>query len=152
MSWHLTQNLLCGTENQCHDSNVIQLVLNWSVLLDIHMHIYEHILIPYLISLTHLYHWLIQLDLNYQWEHLVKAWEIICEICVRLKLSLSDQSVSYNYRKYIHCQCRRKTFMVHQTFVWWALYILYKFAKFPIRHLGLAIGNVRRFSPTLHCK
>ena len=49
------------------------------------------------------------------------------------------------------CQCRRKTFMVHQTFVWWALYILYKFAKLPIRHLGLAIGNVRRFSPTLQC-
>ena len=42
--------------------------------------------------------------------------------------------------------------MVHQTFVWWALYILYKFVKFPIRHLGLAIGNircVRSFSPTL---
>ena len=46
-------------------------------------------------------------------------------------------------------QCRRKTFMVHQTFVWWALYLLYKFVKIPIRHLGLAIGNVRRFSPTL---
>ena len=49
-------------------------------------------------------------------------------------------------------QCRRKTFIVHQTFVWWALYIPYKFVKFPIRHLGLAIGNVRcvrRFSPTL---
>ena len=46
-------------------------------------------------------------------------------------------------------QCRRKTFMVHQTFVWWALYISYKFVKSPIRHLGLAIGNVRRFSPTL---
>ena len=49
-------------------------------------------------------------------------------------------------------QCRRKTFMVHQTFVWWALYIPYKFVKSPIRHLGLAIGNVRRvrrFSPSL---
>ena len=49
-------------------------------------------------------------------------------------------------------QCRRKTCMVHQTFVWWALYIPYKFVKSPIRHLGLAIGNVwcvRRFSPTL---
>ena len=40
--------------------------------------------------------------------------------------------------------------MVHQTFVWWALYIPYKFVKSNIRHLGLAIGNVRRFSPTLH--
>ena len=49
-------------------------------------------------------------------------------------------------------QCRRKTFMVHQTFVWWALYIPHKFVKSPIRHLGLAIGNVRRvrhFSSTL---
>ena len=46
-------------------------------------------------------------------------------------------------------QCRRKTFMVHQTFVWWALYIPYKFVKSPIRHLGLAIGNVQRFSPSL---
>ena len=49
-------------------------------------------------------------------------------------------------------QCRRKTSMVHQTFVWWALYILYEFEKFPIRHLGLAIGNVqcvRCFSSTL---
>ena len=46
-------------------------------------------------------------------------------------------------------QCRRKTFMVHQTFVWWALYIPYKFVKSPIRHLGLAIGNVWHFSPTL---
>ena len=44
--------------------------------------------------------------------------------------------------------CRRKTFMVHQTFVWWALYILHKFVKSPTRHLGLAIRNVwcvRRF-------
>ena len=45
-----------------------------------------------------------------------------------------------------------KTSIIHQTFVWWALYILYQFVKFPIRHLGLAIGNVQRvqrFSPTL---
>ena len=49
-------------------------------------------------------------------------------------------------------QCKRKTFMAHQTFVWWPLHILYKFVKFPIRHLGLAIGyvrHVRRFSPPL---
>ena len=56
---------------------------------------------------------------------------------------------------YSKCQCtesRRITFMVRQTFVWWVLYILYKFVKFPIRHLSLAIGNVRRFSPTLQCR
>ena len=50
-------------------------------------------------------------------------------------------------------QCRRKTFMVHQTFVWWALPILYKFVKSPNTHLGLAIENVhrvRRFLPTLY--
>ena len=45
--------------------------------------------------------------------------------------------------------CSRKTFMVHQIFVWWALYILFKFVKFLIRHLGLAFGNVRWFSWTL---
>ena len=49
-------------------------------------------------------------------------------------------------------QCSWKTFMVHQTFVQWALYILFKFVKSLIRHLGLAIGNVRHvrwFSWTL---
>ena len=49
-------------------------------------------------------------------------------------------------------QCTRKTFMIHQTFVRWALYILLKFVKSLIRHLGLAIGNVgcvRCFSWTL---
>ena len=39
--------------------------------------------------------------------------------------------------------CTRKTFMVHQTFVRWALCILFKFVKSLIRHLGLTIGNVR---------
>ena len=42
--------------------------------------------------------------------------------------------------------------MVHQTFVWWALYILFKIVKSLIRHSGLAIGNVRHvrwFSWTL---
>ena len=51
-------------------------------------------------------------------------------------------------------QCSWKTFMVHQTFVQWALYILFKFVKSLIRHLGLAIGNVRHvrwFSWTLLC-
>ena len=54
-------------------------------------------------------------------------------------------------------QCSWKTSMVHQTFVQWALYILLKFVKSLIRHLGLAIGNVRHvrwFSWTLYhaCK
>ena len=40
-------------------------------------------------------------------------------------------------------QCSRKTFMVHQPFVRWTLYILFKFVKSLIRKLGLAIGNVR---------
>ena len=49
-------------------------------------------------------------------------------------------------------QCSRKTFMVHLTIVRWALCILLKFIKSLIRHLALAIGNVRhvrRFSWTL---
>ena len=41
-------------------------------------------------------------------------------------------------------QHSRKTFMVHQIFVRWAWYILFKFVKSLIRHLGQAIGNVRR--------
>ena len=36
-------------------------------------------------------------------------------------------------------QCYRKTFMVHQTFVRWTLYILFKIVKSLIRHLGLAM-------------
>ena len=46
-------------------------------------------------------------------------------------------------------QCSRKTFMVHQTIVRWASYILLKFMKSLIGHLTLAVGNVRRFSWTL---
>ena len=51
----------------------------------------------------------------------------------------------YHWQKWCPCkrsrsqQCRRKTCMVHQTFVWWALCIPYKFVKSSIRHLGLAI-------------
>ena len=55
-------------------------------------------------------------------------------------------------KSWYRSQCTRKTFMIHQTFVRWALYILFKFVKFLIRHLGLAIGNdqcVRWFSWTL---
>ena len=47
-------------------------------------------------------------------------------------------------------QWRRKTFMVHHTFVWWALYILYKFVKSPIKHLVLAIRNAG-FLPANFC-
>ena len=39
--------------------------------------------------------------------------------------------------------------MVLQTFVWWTLYILYKFVKFSIRHLGPAIDMSDVFR--LHC-
>ena len=54
-----------------------------------------------------------------------------------------------------NAQCTRKTFMIHQTFVRWALYILFKFVKSLIGHLGLAIGNVwcvRWFSWTLNAE
>ena len=40
-------------------------------------------------------------------------------------------------------QCTWKTSMIHETFVRWALYIVFKFVKSLIRHLGLATGNVR---------
>ena len=46
-------------------------------------------------------------------------------------------------RVWISNQCTWKTFMIHQTFVWWALYIPFKIVKLLMRHLGLAIGNVR---------
>ena len=54
-----------------------------------------------------------------------------------------------SYYSHYKVQCTWKTFMIHQTFVWWALYTLLKFVKSLIRHLGLAIGNVRWFSWTL---
>ena len=43
----------------------------------------------------------------------------------------------------VMAQCTRKTFMIHQTFVRWAVYVLFKFVKSLITHLGLAIGYVR---------
>ena len=55
-----------------------------------------------------------------------------------------------NYYPYQHIS--RKTFIVYQTIVQWVLYILFRFVKSLIRHLGLAIGNVRHvwwFSWTL---
>ena len=59
-----------------------------------------------------------------------------------------------NWSSGCSCQCTRKTFMIHQTFVRWALCILFKFVKSLMGHLGLAIGNVRHvrwFSWTLSC-
>ena len=44
-----------------------------------------------------------------------------------------------------YLQCRRKTFMVHQTFVQWALYILFKFVKSLIRYLGPAINKKQKW-------
>ena len=79
---------------------------------------------------------------------------VICMDMALLQTHLTKshyETVPYSIQHLV-TQCRRKTFMVHQTFVWWAIYIPYKFVKSPIRHLGLAIGNVRRvrrFSPTL---
>ena len=46
-------------------------------------------------------------------------------------------------------QCSRKTSIIHQTFVQWALHILFKFVKSLIRNLNLAIRNVWWFSWTL---
>ena len=81
-----------------------------------------------------------------------------------LSLSLSNCTLHFHCRcddhslflerlcSHLWSQCSRKTFMVHQTIVRWALYILLKFIKSLIRHLALAIGNVRhvrRFSWTL---
>ena len=34
------------------------------------------------------------------------------------------------------CQCTRKTFMIHQTFVWWALYTLYIVSNLSHRTFG----------------
>ena len=88
------------------------------------------------------------------------CWNNVSEIYIISHKICSQLCVLYFiflwlYHKSLACpQCRRKTFMVHQTFVWWALYIIsYKFVESPFRHLGLAIGNVRcvwRFSPTLY--
>ena len=46
------------------------------------------------------------------------------------------------YRFWTENQRSRKSFMVHQTSVQWALFKLFKFMKSLIRHLSLAIGNV----------
>ena len=72
-----------------------------------------------------------------------------------LKRSPGDMARSVNIlvsQPSLQWQCIRKPFMVHQTIVRGALYILFIFVKSLIRHLGLAIGNVqhvRWFSWTL---
>ena len=65
------------------------------------------------------------------WHDIINSHKVTKHACTFSCLPLATQY-----------QSRRKTFMVHQTFVGWALYILYEFVKFPIRHLGLAIRNV----------
>ena len=53
-------------------------------------------------------------------------------------------------RYYALMHCTWKTFLIHQTFVRWALYILFKFVKYLITHLGLGnVWCVRWFSWTL---
>ena len=71
---------------------------------------------------------------------------------LQLKLVLIDEhmitinilviSSSPNWNNHSSLQCAWKTFMIHQTFVPWALCILFKFVKSLITYLGLAIGNV----------
>ena len=60
----------------------------------------------------------------------------IAKNCVSIQCTPHCQGVSVS-------QCTWKTSMIHETFVRWALYIVFKFVKSLIRHLGLATGNVR---------
>ena len=53
------------------------------------------------------------------------------------------QTAESSCNEHVKQQCTWKTFMIHQTFVWWAFHILFIFVKSLIRHLGLAIGYVR---------
>ena len=107
------------------------------------------------------FHWIlflrVQLTINQHWFRkwlgTEKATSHYLSQCWQFPDAFMHHLTSMSQINWCIEQCRRKTFMVHQTFVWWALYILYIFVKFPIRHLGLAIGNVRCvrcFSPTLH--
>ena len=71
---------------------------------------------------------------------------------VTLFYELQSISLVYDLWYILVLQCSWKTFMIHQTFVRWALYSLFKFVKSLIRHLGPAIRNVRHvrwFSWTL---
>ena len=75
-----------------------------------------------------------------------------CNGCIGSFTCTVNESLGMHVMFTLWYQCSWKTFMVHQTFVQWALYILFKFVKSLIRHLGLAIGNVRHvrwFSWTL---
>ena len=64
-----------------------------------------------------------------------------------LKISMSYKNRIFQCKDKIFCvefqrfplkfhQCRQKTLLVHQTFVWWTLYILYKFGKLATMWLG----------------
>ena len=71
-------------------------------------------------------------------------------MCLEFKLILIGilqyfYSLDINNSDIYGRQCSRKTFMVHQTFVWWALYVLLKFVKSLIRN----VRHVRWFSWTL---
>ena len=100
----------------------------------------------------------------------IKLWEVVCDLKVRTTSSIYQYCTFQNMMSYETCyfvnpfpglrvahHASRITMQLHkpegrtgvQTFVWWALYIPYKFGKSPIWHLGLAIGNVWRFSPSL---
>ena len=71
---------------------------------------------------------------------------------LQLPIILQDHFVYALNQWDTRLQCTWKTFKIHQTFVWWAFNILFKFVKSLIRHLGLAIRNVwcvRWFSWTL---
>ena len=55
----------------------------------------------------------------------------------------TDKCIQFEIWKPVVITVLLKTFMVHQTFVRWALCILFKFVKSLVRHLGLAIGNIQ---------
>ena len=126
----------------------------------LHCNVVSHWLSPYpeWSLLYHRYHIPCRLQLWY-WLYRMTSLSAVPRKAVKFNCSLTqvmvflERMISTPFP--IHLQCRRKTCMVHQTFVWWASYITNKFVKSPIRHLGLAIGNVqcvRRFAPTLHLK
>ena len=59
-----------------------------------------------------------------------KDLKIILEISVYgKKVLILKQGPWDMFQKILAPQCRQKTFMVHQTFVWWASYSLVELAK-----------------------
>ena len=72
---------------------------------------------------------------------LIFTWSVELRIDF-VKISVKE-TTHMGFHLHTQHQCCRKTLMVHQTFVRWASYILFKFVKSLIRHLDLAIGNVR---------